>query len=187
MVKAQVSRANLAIDVLSGVLGDRETDHKSPGYRGKARGHALPLDPIRTGIIADRSRRRDWTTNWLECRRFFPLLLGFLNPFGIASGVFPFPGESRFNGLSGLHTRSTHKLSRKIGVLSMQQIIGSLMQLYSITTSRLKSLTCNDIKPRSVLLQGTCQYVILFLCRIQLCHNCSIHTKKYLIYIDICQ
>lgn len=157
MVKTQVSSADLATTLLSGMLRDPKAHLNATGHRGKARRHAFPLDPIRTGIIADGSRYRLWTTDRLAFGSRSPLLFRFLDQLRIASDLFLLPRESRFHGFSGFDTGRAHQLRRKIRIRCTQGIVCSLMQRYSIGATRLETLTSNGMKTRGMLLHGSIQ------------------------------
>jgi hypothetical protein len=66
VMETQVSGADFPANVLGGMFGDRKAHLNTAGDSGEGTCHALPLDPIGSGIIADGSRLRLWTTNRLE-------------------------------------------------------------------------------------------------------------------------
>src|SRR5439155_3794432 len=90
---AEISRTDLFANILESVFGNGKAHHNASLDSCKRSLHALPLDPIRAGIIADRSGFRLRTTNRLEGGRFFSLFLGFFNQLGIASCMLLLPCE----------------------------------------------------------------------------------------------
>jgi hypothetical protein len=126
VMATEVSRADFATTVLGRVLGDGKSHLDATGYSSKGTRHTLPLDPVRAGIIADRSGFRLWTTNRLECGSIFTALLGFLYQLWIASRMFFAPRHGRFDCLSSFHTSrffcSGVGCSCTTIVLSMQEL-----------------------------------------------------------------
>jgi hypothetical protein len=177
VTETQVGRADFPTNILSGMLRDRKGHLKASRYSGKGASQRLPLDPVRTLVVADRRRLRLWTTNRFEFWSRSPLLLSFLNLLRITSSVLLLPRESRFDGFSGFHTSRYHQLSRKIRVLSPQGIVGSLMQLYPVATCCLEPFIRNGIKAIRMLLHGSIQDSNLLRRWIQLYDNRSVHTK----------
>jgi len=175
---AQISRTNLATNVLESVFGNRERHLNTTRDRCKRAGHGPPFHPVRTGIIANRSGYRLWTANGLKPGSRSPLLLSFGYLFWVLSLVLLLPRKSRFHGFSGFHTRGTDQLGRKIGELSTQWVVGRFLQLDAITTTRLETLTADSIETLSVLLHRSIKERPLLRRRIQLYHNCSVHADS---------
>ena len=55
VTKHKSAEADLATDILRGMLGDSRTHVNAPGTRGEAACHALQLDPVRTLVVADKA------------------------------------------------------------------------------------------------------------------------------------
>jgi hypothetical protein len=175
---AQISRTNLATNVLESVFGNCERHLNTTRDRCKRAGHGPPFHPVRTGIIANRSGYRLWRANGLKLGSRSPLLLSFGYLFWVLSLVLLLPRKSRFHGFSGFHTRGAHELSGQIGVLSTQGVVGRFVQLSAIATPRLKALTADGIEALSVLLHRSIKESPLLRTRIQLYHNCSVHADS---------
>ncbi len=175
--ETQVSRTDLATDVLSGVLGDGEPYLKTACYRCQASGHRLPLDPRGPLVIADRSGLRLGTTNWFECGRRFSAFPGFCYQLGITGGMLLLPRERRFHGLRRLDTSGTNQLSRQIGKLSTQGIVRLLMQLNTVATPGRKALVGDSVKAGCMLFKRCLEASRLIGCGLELCDNRSIHTE----------
>src|SRR6266480_1781952 len=148
-----------------------------PYHRGTAC-HALPLDPVGTLIIANRSRLRLWTTNGLELGRLLPALPGFFNQLRIASGMFLLPRQRTLDGFGRFDTSRPDQLGRKVRILLAQSIVCLFMQVYAVTTSCFKSKTGHGIEARSVLFKRASQKSGLLSCGMQLYHNGSIHAES---------
>ena len=175
VTETQVSRADLATDILRGMLGDGKTHLNAPGTRGEAACHALQLDPVRTLVVADRGGHRLWSLNRLKSWRLTPKLPCLCNQLGIASSLFLLPSQRTFDSLGGFDTSGAHQLSRQVRKLCAQRIVGLFMQLYPVATSGFKTDTGNRIKACRMLLQRTMQNPCLFWRRFQLYNKCSIH------------
>ena len=177
VVEAQISRTDLATNVLERVLGDRKGHLNATRYSCEGAGHGLPFHPVRTSVVTNGGGYRLWTTDRLELRRWASLLFSFCHQLRIACLVFLLPRESAFHGLGSFHTRGTHELSRKIRMFCTQGIIGCFVQLYTVAASRLEPLTANGIETFRMLLHRSIQDSHLLFGRIQLYHNCSVHTR----------
>ena len=59
---AQIGTTHLATDVFLCIDGNSKGQFNTPSYRSKATGHALPLHPVGTRIIADWTDLRVWYT-----------------------------------------------------------------------------------------------------------------------------
>jgi hypothetical protein len=178
VVKAQVRRTRLSFGVLESMLWDGKTNLKSPLNSRKASGCDLPLDPIGSSIVPDRRRCGLWTTDVLKLGSWPSLLLSFGYQLRIGCRVLLLPSESRFHGLGCRDAGSTHQLSREFWESSTQWVVRRFVQLYPVAIPVLKSLPTNGIETLSVFLHRSIKNGFLFLCRIQLYHNCSIHTKS---------
>src|SRR5258708_2810694 len=130
VTETQVSRADPATDILRGMPGDGNPHLNAPGNRGQAACHALPLDPVRTLVVADRDGQRVGSLNGLEFWRLTPQLPGLGNQLRIASSMFLLPGQRTFDSLGGFDTSGAHQLSRQVRKLCAQGIVGLFMQLY---------------------------------------------------------
>jgi hypothetical protein len=77
--RAQISATHLIANILNEVSRYRKGQFDTPIYSSQTTGQGVPLDPVRTLVIADTSYLTVRTTNRLESRNGLPLLLGFLN------------------------------------------------------------------------------------------------------------
>src|SRR5258708_442004 len=91
LAKTQVRRAHVAAEVCCGVFGNGEIHLNASCHAGKATGHALPLDPVRTLVIADWCTERLWAVHRLEWGRVFPTPDCLCNPPWITNRVFFLP------------------------------------------------------------------------------------------------
>ncbi len=184
---AEVSRTDLATAKLRGMLRNGETHLNAPGYSSKTTGKRVPLDPGGTLIITDRSESGLWSLHRLEHRRFFALLLGLLNSFGIGCLMFLGPRERRFDGFGGLDTSSTNQLSWKVWIVSTQIVVGLLMQFHPIAALGLKAQTSNRIEASRMLVQRALQEAGLRRERVQWYDYRSIHAESLSYIPKFCQ
>ncbi len=151
---AQVSTTDFMPNVLHEVSRNGEGQFNSPIYGSKATGECMPLDPVRTLVIADTRKFAMWALDRLKHRNGFPLLLGLF--------LFDLPGKRTLDRLSGLDTSSTHQLSWQLRILSTQIIVGLLMQVYPVATLASKAKTRDDIEARRMLLKRLAETSRLF-------------------------
>lgn len=118
------------------------------------------------------------TTHRLEWWRLFTALFCSGSQLGIASGVLLLPGQSRFHGFRGFDAGSAHQLSRQVGVLGPQRIVGGFVQLDAIAAPGFKASPGNLIKTGSMRLQRLLQETGPFWRRSELYNKCSIHAQS---------
>lgn len=175
---AQISTTHFVSDVLHQVSRNREGQCNASAYAGKATGERIPLDPVRTLVIADTGKGTLRATNRLERRNRLALLLGFLNLLGIRLFLLGFPRERTLDGFGRLDTGGTHQLSRKIGVRCAKGIVRAFVQLHAIATGSGKPFFRHDIEAGRMLLKGCLECACLFWRGVQLYDHRSIHTKS---------
>jgi hypothetical protein len=185
LAHTQVSRTDVAADVLLGMLRNRERQFHATRNGSKTGREDFPLDPVGTLVVTDGSGLRLRTTNRLEGGRLFAAFPGCCNQFGIPCSMLLLPGESRFDGFGGFHTSRADQLRRQVRILLAESIVGFFGQVYAIAAFGCKSKKGNGIEARRVLSQRTSQEVSLLCGRIQLYDNGSIHAKgmSYLLRI----
>src|SRR5260221_3496646 len=159
---AQISRANFAANVLTGMFGNTQGYDLPPGHRGNADSQALPFDPVRTLVIADGSAYRLRTAHRLEPGWRFPTLFCLGYQLEIACCVLFLPSESGFHRFGGFDAGSADQLGRQIRILCAQRIVGLFMQLDAVATSGFKTGTGNRIKTCRMLCQRALQDTCLF-------------------------
>ena len=144
--EAQISATHVIANILHEVSRHRKGQFNTPIYSSETTGHGVPLDPVRTLIIADTSQLTVRATNRLENRNGLALLLGFLNLFGVGLLLLHLPGQCALDGLGGLDTGGTHQLSRKVRRLCSQRIVRAFVQLHTIATGRGKASWATALK-----------------------------------------
>lgn len=184
---AQVCATRLMADVLHKVSRHRERQFNAPVHRSQTTGHALPLDPVRTLVIADTNDLTVRATNRLESRNGLALRYGLLNPSRVCLLLLGLPDQSRFHGFSGLDAGRAHQLSRKVRILCSQRIVGAFMQLHAIATGCGKALAGNGIEANRMLLKCCLEYLGLLWCVLQLYNYRSIHVKSFSYIALYCQ
>lgn len=165
-IKTEISRTDLAADVL-GSMGRNGKRELHPSLdSSKATGHRVPLDPVGTLVIADRTE----------------LCMGgtYLTTLLLAI-------QSRLDGFRRLHTGRTHQLRRQVRMLPAQIVVGLFMQFHAVAALELEAQTGDGIKAACVLHHRAMQSVFLLWRGIQLYNHRSVHMKSYIIYTDICQ
>src|SRR5947209_13787655 len=176
--EAQISATHVIANILHEVSRHRKGQFKTPIYSSETTGHGVPLDPVRTLIIADTSQLTVRATDRLENRNGLALLLGFLNLFGVGLLLLHLPGQCALDGLGGLDTGGTHQLSRKVRRLCSQRIVRAFVQLHTIATGRGKALVGNGIEASRMLLKGCLECACLLRRGVQLHGNRSVHAKS---------
>lgn len=174
----QVCATGLVSGVLLEVLRDNERQFDTPCTRGKASRVGLPLDPGRTGIIADTGQCALRTAYRLERRRLFALLLRLRYPSGIRLLLLAFPGERTLHSLRRFDAGSAHQLRRQVGILSTQGIVRPFVQLHPVATCARKPFTGYFVEARGMLLKRRLEYLCLLWRRIQVKDKCSLHTER---------
>src|SRR5258708_2781688 len=178
LVVTQISTARLVAYVLHKVSRNGKAQFHTPVHSYKATGKCIPLDPIRTLVIANTGQRTVRATNRLESRNTLALFPGFFNPSRIGLLLFGLPGDRTLDGFRRLHTGCTDQLRRQLGILSTQRIVGTLVLLYAIATCRDKALLGNGIKATGMLLKGCLEDACLFWRWLQLDHYRTFHTES---------
>jgi len=174
---AQISATGLVPNILLKVSRHCEGQFNPPVYGGKATGERVPLDPVRTLVIADTGHLTVRATNRLESRNGLAQFLGFLNLFWICLFLLDLPGKRALDGFCRLDACRTYQLSRQIRVLRSQRIVCALVQLHAIATCCHKPFTGYNIKASGMLLKGCLEASRLLWCGLQLDSNRSIHTE----------
>src|SRR5260370_32212389 len=93
LVVTQNSTARLGAYVLHKVSRNGKAQFHTPVHSYKATGKCIPLDPIRTLVIANTGQRTVRATNRLESRNRLALFPCFLNPSRIGLLLFGLPRE----------------------------------------------------------------------------------------------
>jgi hypothetical protein len=185
LVKTQVSTTDLATNIRGGVFGNAETQRNTAGYRGKATGERVPLDPVGTLVITNRRTGGLWATHRMELRWLAALLPGFLDALGIGCLMLLGPGERTLDGFCGFDTGRTHELCRQVRKQGAKGKVRPFVQFYAIATGRAKALLGHRIKAGGMLLKGGLERACLCWRGRELYHYRPIHTKKYHIYQHI--
>jgi len=175
--QTEISTTDLAANILQSMLGNAERAFYTPCYRSKTGGVRLPLDPVGPLIIADWSALRLWTLDWLKARNGLALLLGLGYLLWVCLFVFLLPRESRLHGFRGFDTSGTDQLSRQVGKLSTQRIVGLLVQFYAIARLLGKAQSGDCVEASGMLLKRSFEDASLLWCRVQLYHHRAIHAK----------
>jgi hypothetical protein len=183
----QISTTHAIADILLKVSRYRERQFNPPIHCSETTGHAVPLDPVRTLVIADSRHLTVRTTNRLKWWYGLALLLRFLNLLWVCLFLLDLPGDSRFDGFCGLDTGRTYQLGRKIRILSSQRIVRAFVQLDPIATRRGKALVGHSIKAGCVLLKRCLEASRLRWRWVQLDGNRSIHAESMSYITLYCQ
>ena len=163
----QISTTRLVAHVLQKMVRNREVKFHTPVSCGKATSVDVPLDPIRTDIIADRGSLALGRLNGFETRNGAFLFVCFRHLLGVVLLLFGFPSECRLDSFGCLDPCSTDQLRGKIGVLHTKGIVCLFVQLCSIATLCGETNACNLIKTRRMFLKCSFEDTSLLMRRIQ--------------------
>ncbi len=183
----QISTTHAIANIRLQVSRHREGQFNTPDYGGKATSERVPLDPVRTLVIANTGHLTVRTANRLEGRNGLALFSGFLNLLGVCLFFLDLPGQCRFDGFCGLDTGRTDQLCRKVRVVHSQGIVRAFVQLHAIATCCREPFTGDSVKASGMLLKGCLEYACLLWRRVQLRGNRSIHAECISYILTYCQ
>lgn len=164
----QVGTARLVAGVLDKMSRDIEGNFHAPVNGCETTRGEVPLDPVRTHVVADRACLTLRSFDGLKDRYLPSLFEGLCNFFRVFLFLLALPGECAFHGLCRLDASRTHQLSRKRGVLQPKRIVRVFVQLNAVAAQARKAVFSNRIETRRVLVKRLSEQIRLFLCRVQL-------------------
>jgi len=187
LAQAQVSTTHVVANVLHEVRWHLERHFYAPVDCGKTTAERLPLDPVRTLIIADTDQFAVGTADRLEDRNGLAFFPGLLNLAGIGLFLLDLPREGRLDRFRCLETGRTDQLSGKIRKLGTQRIVRAFVQLHAIATGSRKTFLSNSIKTGAIVFKRCLQTLRLLWRRIELYDYRSIHAKSMSYRPGFCQ
>ncbi len=102
----------------------------------------------------------------------------FRDFLGIVFLMLLLPGKRTLDRLGRSHASGAYQLSREVGILLAQGIVGAFVQLNAVTTPARKALMGYGIVARRMLFKRPSQEYRLFLSRFQLDDHRSIHAES---------